>query len=131
MIDIAFMNRVDILSPQKSVAIARSIVFENLPMIDRSNVLGLFGIGSFWLPYGGQKPKDIDLVVYAVNDSQFTNEDKPKLAAPFKSTFGLNLETHIFTPYTPMVRHELQYFKSLFENDDYIPLLGQLPEWLL
>lgn len=123
------MNSIDVLVPQKLVAIARSIVLESLPMIDQSNVLGLFGIGSFWMPYG-HKPKDIDLVVYAVNDSQFINEDKPKLAVPFKSIFGLNLETHIFTPYTPMVRHELQYFKSLFKNDDYLPLYGQLPGWL-
>ena len=122
------MNRIDILVPERSIVIAKDLVEKNLAGINKSNVFGLFGVGSFWFPRQRHNPQDIDLAVFAQNDSQFTDEDRLKIAAPLESTFGLNVQTHIFTPYTPMVRHELAKAKLMLEES--LSLYGQKPHWL-
>lgn len=122
------MNRVDVLVPDKAILIAQEIITGAIPLLDKTNVFGIFGVGSFWFPRSKHNPGDIDLVIYAQNDIKFTEDDRPKIANPLRSIFNLYVETHIFTPYTPMVKYGLAKARLMLKENSC--LYGQLPDWL-
>ena len=122
------MNKVDILVPEKAILIAKEIIDEALPFLDKTNVLAIFGVGSFWFPRKKHNPRDIDLVVCAQNDIKFIEEDRSKIAQPLRSMFNLYVETHMFTPYTSAVRYGPE--KARFMLKENFCLFGQLPDWL-
>ena len=122
------MNCVEFLiMPGKRITLAKEIINNTIPLLDPNNVLGIFGFGSFWLPLKGKVPRDIDMAVYVINDSQFIEEDRFKIADPL-SLFNLPVEFHVLTPYTPMVKNQLKQYKVYLTN--YVQLYGETPNWL-
>jgi hypothetical protein len=107
---------------------AKKIILGICPDLDSENVFGIAGFGSFWTPNIRRNPKDIDIAVFARNDSSFSTDDKPKLAIPLSNMFYLPTEFHIITPYTPSVRHELEHVRILLQEATI--LWGNFPEWL-
>jgi hypothetical protein len=116
------------IPPTPNILKAKNLITNICPSLDSFNVMGIAGIGSFWLPYGIHQPRDIDLVVYVKNDSIFMHEDSPKLTDPLTKTFGLRTEIHILTPYSPSIRHDLEHFRSLLQGA--IVIWGNFPEWI-
>jgi len=123
------MNRVEFLAmPEKRITLAKEIITNAILSLDLMNILGIFGFGSFWSTSKEKPPRDIDMAVYVINDSQFIEEDRFKIADPLKSLFHLPVEFHVLTPYTPMVKYELKQYQVYLKK--YVYLYGQAPAWL-
>ncbi len=122
------MNRTEILmSPIARIEVAKDIILKIVPTLDQTNIFGIVGFGSFWSPDIQRKPNDIDLAIYIQNHSVFIDKDKSKIVDPLTKTFGLPIEPHLLSPYTPSVTHELENFKKILKNTTLI--WGKLPNW--
>jgi len=107
---------------------AQQIMSTVIPALDKTNVLGIFGFGSFWLPRPKKNPRDIDIAVYVKNGAIFLDGDREKIANPLAAHFNLPTQFHVLTPYTPMVKEQLLQYQIFLK--EYLPLYGQAPRWL-
>jgi len=117
-----------ILIPEKRINAARSIILSVIPKLDKSNVYGITGFGSFWSKNIKRQPGDIDLAVHVNNDAVFLDQDKQSIVASLQFVFRIGVELHIITPYTVMIGHEAANYRKLLKGRTAI--WGRMPSWI-
>jgi len=112
---------------QERISTATDIIRKLAPTLDERNVKGIMGFGSFWRPDNKRSPRDIDLAIYALNDAELDDE-KDLITIPLSKQLHLPVEIHPLSPYTPMIKHQMEDYRVYLKNG--VLLWGEMPSWL-